>query len=47
MRKPLRGYFQTPNHECCEVLQLIGSPVGVKSKEMEQLLSEEQGGVTR
>ncbi|KAM5273662.1 thyroid receptor-interacting protein 11 [Ctenodactylus gundi] len=47
MRNLFIGYFHTPKHQRPEVLRLMGSILGIKKEEMEQLLHEDQGGVTR
>ncbi|XP_058424851.1 thyroid receptor-interacting protein 11-like [Diceros bicornis minor] len=47
VRKLFLDYFQTPKHERQEVLRLIGSTLGMKREEMERLIQEEQGGLTR
>lgn len=47
MRNLFIGHFHTPKHQRHEVLRLMGSILGIKREEMEQLLHEGQGGVTR
>jgi chromosome segregation ATPase len=47
MRNLLIGYFRTPINKRHEVLQLMGSILGMKKKEMEQLFNEDEGGVAR
>ncbi|XP_040333979.1 thyroid receptor-interacting protein 11 isoform X1 [Herpailurus yagouaroundi] len=47
MRNLFIGHFHTPKHQRHEVLRLMGSILGIKREEMEQLLHEDQGGVTR
>ncbi|XP_029396642.1 thyroid receptor-interacting protein 11 isoform X2 [Mus pahari] len=47
MRNLFIGHFHTPKHQRHEVLRLMGSILGVKREEMEQLFAEGQGGVTR
>ncbi|XP_012500386.1 PREDICTED: leucine carboxyl methyltransferase 1 [Propithecus coquereli] len=47
MRNLFTACFQTPKRKQPEVLQLIGSTLGTKWEEMEQLLKEDQGAVTR
>ncbi|XP_045864372.1 thyroid receptor-interacting protein 11 isoform X1 [Meles meles] len=47
MRNLFIGHFHTPKHQRHEVLRLMGSILGIKKEEMEQLLHEGQGGVTR
>lgn len=46
MRNLFIGHFHTPKHQRHEVLRLMGSILGVKREEMEQLFAEDQGGVT-
>ncbi|KAH0620420.1 hypothetical protein JD844_020848 [Phrynosoma platyrhinos] len=41
------GHFHTPKNKRHEVLRLMGSILGIKKEELEQLLSEDQTGVTR
>ncbi|XP_064148951.1 thyroid receptor-interacting protein 11 isoform X4 [Loxodonta africana] len=47
MRNLFVGHFHTPKNKRHEVLRLMGSILGIKREEMEQLLNEDQGGVTR
>ncbi|XP_021505863.1 thyroid receptor-interacting protein 11 isoform X1 [Meriones unguiculatus] len=47
MRNLFIGHFHTPKNKRHEVLRLMGSVLGVNKEEMEQLLAEDQGGVTR
>ncbi|XP_054423097.1 thyroid receptor-interacting protein 11 isoform X2 [Pteronotus mesoamericanus] len=47
MRNLFIGHFHTPKNQRHEVLRLMGSILGIKKEEMEQLLNEDQGGVTR
>lgn len=47
MRNLFIGHFHTPKNQRHEVLRLMGSILGIKREEMEQLLNEDQGGVTR
>ncbi|XP_023575402.1 thyroid receptor-interacting protein 11 [Octodon degus] len=47
MRNLFVGHFHTPKNQRHEVLRLMGSILGIKREEMEQLLNEDQGGVTR
>ncbi|XP_004837071.1 thyroid receptor-interacting protein 11 isoform X1 [Heterocephalus glaber] len=47
MRNLLIGHFHTPKNQRHEVFRLMGSILGIKREEMEQLLNEDQGGVTR
>ncbi|XP_055989622.1 thyroid receptor-interacting protein 11 [Sorex fumeus] len=47
MRNLFIGHFHTPKHQRREVFRLMGSILGVKREEMEQLLNEDQGGVTK
>lgn len=47
MRNLFIGHFHTPKHQRHEVLRLMGSILGVKREEMEQLFGEDRGGVTR
>ncbi|KFO18281.1 Thyroid receptor-interacting protein 11 [Fukomys damarensis] len=47
MRNLFIGHFHTPKNKRHEVFQLMGSILGIKREEMEQLLNEDQGGVTR
>ncbi|XP_056666431.1 thyroid receptor-interacting protein 11 [Monodelphis domestica] len=47
MRNLFVGHFHTPKNKRHEVLRLMGSILGIKKEEMEQLLNEEQHGVTR
>uniref|UniRef100_A0A8C0C7H1 Thyroid hormone receptor interactor 11 n=1 Tax=Balaenoptera musculus TaxID=9771 RepID=A0A8C0C7H1_BALMU len=46
MRNLFTGHFHTPKNQRHEVLRLMGSILGIK-REMEQLLNEDQGGVTK
>uniref|UniRef100_A0A8B9SR68 Thyroid hormone receptor interactor 11 n=1 Tax=Anas platyrhynchos TaxID=8839 RepID=A0A8B9SR68_ANAPL len=47
MRNLFVGHFHTPKNKRHEVLRLMGSILGIKKEELDQLLSEEQRGVTR
>ncbi|XP_036986129.2 thyroid receptor-interacting protein 11 isoform X2 [Artibeus jamaicensis] len=47
MRNLFIGHFHTPKNQRHEVLRLMGSILGIKKEELEQLLNEDQGGVTR
>ncbi|KAL2303882.1 hypothetical protein Nmel_009164 [Mimus melanotis] len=47
MRNLFVGHFHTPKNKRIEVLRLMGSILGLKKEELNQLLSEEQRGVTR
>ncbi|NXM70449.1 TRIPB protein, partial [Serilophus lunatus] len=47
MRNLFIGHFHTPKNKRHEVLRLMGSILGIKKEELDQLLSEEQRGVTR
>uniref|UniRef100_A0A8C5XBY2 Thyroid hormone receptor interactor 11 n=1 Tax=Microcebus murinus TaxID=30608 RepID=A0A8C5XBY2_MICMU len=47
MRNLFIGHFHTPKNQRHEVLRLMGSILGVKREEMEQLFNEDRGGVTR
>ncbi|KFP56991.1 Thyroid receptor-interacting protein 11, partial [Cathartes aura] len=47
MRNLFIGHFHTPKNKRPEVLRLMGSILGVKKEELDQLLSEDQRGVTR
>ncbi|XP_066883973.1 thyroid receptor-interacting protein 11 isoform X2 [Kogia breviceps] len=47
MRNLFTGHFHTPKNQRHEVLRLMGSILGIRKEEMEQLLNEDQGGVTR
>ncbi|NXQ29150.1 TRIPB protein, partial [Alaudala cheleensis] len=47
MRNLFIGHFHTPKNKRLEVLRLMGSILGLKKEELDQLLSEEQRGVTR
>ncbi|NWW22268.1 TRIPB protein, partial [Falcunculus frontatus] len=47
MRNLFVGHFHTPKNKRLEVLRLMGSILGLKKDELDQLLSEEQRGVTR
>ncbi|NXQ70026.1 TRIPB protein, partial [Quiscalus mexicanus] len=47
MRNLFIGHFHTPKNKRLEVLRLMGSILGLKREELDQLLSEEQRGVTR
>uniref|UniRef100_A0A8C0XFF0 GRIP domain-containing protein n=1 Tax=Castor canadensis TaxID=51338 RepID=A0A8C0XFF0_CASCN len=45
MRNLLIGHFRTPVNKRHEVLWLMGSTLGMKKEEMEQLFNEDEGGV--
>ncbi|XP_077179628.1 thyroid receptor-interacting protein 11 [Paroedura picta] len=47
MRNLFVGHFHTPKNKRHEVLRLMGSILGIKKDELEQLLLEDQKGVTR
>ncbi|XP_042294583.1 thyroid receptor-interacting protein 11 [Sceloporus undulatus] len=47
MRNLFIGHFHTPKNKRHEVLRLMGSILGIKKEELDQLLSEVQTGVTR
>ncbi|MEE6494347.1 hypothetical protein FKM82_017107 [Ascaphus truei] len=47
MRNLFAGHFHTPKNKRQEVLRLMGSILGISREEMEQLLLEENRGVTR
>ncbi|NWV37558.1 TRIPB protein, partial [Grantiella picta] len=47
MRNLFIGHFHTPKNKRVEVLRLMGSILGLKKEELDQLLSVEQRGVTR
>ncbi|XP_074724723.1 thyroid receptor-interacting protein 11 [Strix uralensis] len=47
MRNLFVGHFHTPKNKRPEVLRLMGSILGIKKEELDQLLSEDRGGVTR
>ncbi|NXH76643.1 TRIPB protein, partial [Hydrobates tethys] len=47
MRNLFVGHFHTPKNKRPEVLRLMGSILGIKKEELNQLLSEDQRGVTR
>ncbi|NXA46192.1 TRIPB protein, partial [Nothocercus julius] len=47
MRNLFIGHFHTPKNKRPEVLRLMGSILGIKKEELDQLLSEDQRGVTR
>ncbi|XP_010188419.1 PREDICTED: thyroid receptor-interacting protein 11, partial [Mesitornis unicolor] len=47
MRNLFVGHFHTPKNKRLEVLRLMGSILGVKKEELDQLLSEDKRGVTR
>uniref|UniRef100_A0A8C9PFA7 GRIP domain-containing protein n=1 Tax=Spermophilus dauricus TaxID=99837 RepID=A0A8C9PFA7_SPEDA len=47
MRNLFIGHFQTPKGKSREVLQLMGSILDIPKQEMEQLLNEDYGGVTK
>ncbi|NXI46077.1 TRIPB protein, partial [Galbula dea] len=47
MRNLFIGHFHTPKNKRPEVLRLMGSILGVKKEELDQLLSEDQRGVSR
>ncbi|XP_066484544.1 thyroid receptor-interacting protein 11 [Tiliqua scincoides] len=47
MRNLFVGHFHTPKNKRQEVLRLMGSILGIEKDELEQLLSEDQKGVTQ
>uniref|UniRef100_UPI004038C247 thyroid receptor-interacting protein 11-like n=1 Tax=Callospermophilus lateralis TaxID=76772 RepID=UPI004038C247 len=47
MRNLFIGHFHTPKGKRREALQLMGSILDIPKEEMEQLLSEDSGGVTK
>ncbi|XP_008071146.1 thyroid receptor-interacting protein 11 isoform X2 [Carlito syrichta] len=47
MRNLFIGHFHTPKSQRHEVLRLMGSILGVRREEMEQMFNEDQGSVTR
>ncbi|XP_039202896.1 thyroid receptor-interacting protein 11 [Crotalus tigris] len=47
MRNLFIGHFHTPKNKRHEVLKLMGSILGIKKDELEQLLTEDHKGVTR
>jgi hypothetical protein len=47
MRNLLIGHFHTPKNKRHEVLRLMGTILGMKKEEMEQLFNEDEGGVAR
>jgi chromosome segregation ATPase len=47
MRNLLIGHFHTPKNKRHEVLRLMGTILGMKKEEMEQLFNEDQGGIAR
>ncbi|NXN36582.1 TRIPB protein, partial [Rhinoptilus africanus] len=47
MRNLFIGHFHTPKNKRTEVLRLMGSILGIKKEELDQLLCEDQRGVTR
>ncbi|XP_060612597.2 thyroid receptor-interacting protein 11 [Anolis sagrei] len=47
MRNLFIGHFHTPKNKRHEVLRLMGNILGIPKEEIEQLLSEDQAGVTR
>ncbi|XP_077651247.1 thyroid receptor-interacting protein 11-like [Urocitellus parryii] len=47
MRNLFIGHFRTPKGKRREALQLMGSILDIPKQEMEQLLSEDSGGVTK
>ncbi|NXU54213.1 TRIPB protein, partial [Turnix velox] len=47
MRNLFVGHFHTPKNKRSEVLRLMGSILGIKKEELDQLLYEDQRGVTR
>ncbi|KAL0599244.1 Thyroid receptor-interacting protein 11 [Plecturocebus cupreus] len=47
MRNLFISHFQAPKNQHHEVLQLMGSILGVRREEMEQLFHDDQGDVTR
>ncbi|KAJ7345113.1 hypothetical protein JRQ81_001063 [Phrynocephalus forsythii] len=46
MRNLFIGHFHTPKNKRREVLRLMGSILGIKKDELDELLSEDQKGVT-
>ncbi|KAF5922968.1 hypothetical protein HPG69_013314 [Diceros bicornis minor] len=47
MRNLFIGHFHTPKNKRHEVLRLMGSILDIKREEIDQLLNEDQGSVTR
>ncbi|KAG8126432.1 putative Thyroid hormone receptor interactor 11 protein [Naja naja] len=47
MRNLFIGHFHTPKNKRHEVLKLMGSILGIKKDELEQLLTEDHKGVTK
>nr|XP_008111711.1 PREDICTED: thyroid receptor-interacting protein 11 isoform X2 [Anolis carolinensis] len=47
MRNLFIGHFHTPKNKRHEVLRLMGNILGIQKEEIDQLLSEDQAGVTR
>ncbi|XP_006839630.1 PREDICTED: thyroid receptor-interacting protein 11 [Chrysochloris asiatica] len=47
MRNLFIGHFHTPKNQRHEVFRLMGSILGIKKEDMEQLFKEDRGGVTR
>ncbi|KAM4667012.1 thyroid receptor-interacting protein 11 [Amazona ochrocephala] len=47
MRNLFVGHFHTPKNKRPEVLRLMGSILGIQREELDQLLPEDQRGVTR
>ncbi|VTJ89746.1 Hypothetical predicted protein [Marmota monax] len=47
MRNLFIGHFQTPKNQCPKVLRLMGSILVIQKEAMEQLLSGDDGGVTK
>ncbi|KAM3851661.1 thyroid receptor-interacting protein 11 isoform 2-T2 [Vipera latastei] len=47
MRNLFIGHFHTPKNKRQEVLRLMGSILGIKKDELEELLTEDHKGVTR
>lgn len=47
MRNLFIGHFHTPKNKRQEVLRLMGSILGIEKNDIEQLLTEDQRGVTR
>ncbi|XP_068254603.1 thyroid receptor-interacting protein 11 [Nyctibius grandis] len=47
MRNLFVGHFHTPKNKRPEVLRLMGSILGIKKEQLDELLSEDQRGVTR
>lgn len=45
VRNLFMGYFQSPKRKGHEMIQLTGSILGIRSEAIEQLFSEDQGGV--